>query len=1557
MENKLTFSLLAVFGLSGFAHAYSEKEIAELSALFIQAKDPLTSMPPPMTAQSMSSSGDDGAALKLMTELALSRMEVKEQITPETTDLFGDRVDLNSGSISFSHIDVALKGNSNLPVEIRRAYRGSKNNRGNNSSLGDWVLEIPSISTTTLEYKPGFLSHIPNCGYLSPAYADTGFATVGPAQYWSGDILDVPGVTNQKLREAYTTGGAIAGRVADNWKVTCLNDRYGFEAISPEGTKYTFDVVRLVPASLVLVAQEADVLDPNYDVAELLRSYTLNVQVSRIEDRFGNWVNYVYDAATLPYGSSSTFLSYSNKLVKIESSDTRVVDIFYESGTNTDRIERIEADGKTWRYRYISEYDAPDQLYKDVLTEVERPDNKKWLFDLVFDKFGGITTGAQGLSDCQVVANVAKVSTITHPEGAVFKLTQKPAQFGRTEVPYNTSQNPSETIGHHTVSRCVTNLAISKKELLFNQQNLTWNYSYSQNAGSPRQMGNTPLPAALTGLPAAPSGYSLMDLRSTTVSNPDGSKTVHVFDRKFHEKEGQEVQSLYYDTDGNTLLKAQNVSFTVLPKTGKVRMVSCKPSQYPIFELPGDECNKAFENEAKEENHVYQNVVKTSLYSEGVATDFTTEYSNYNSYGKPELVKETSSFGTKYTKQSYLQDTDLWVLNLPTVTQVSANNSSYTTVAETSYYSATHDYKLLPYQSKRFGQLVSTNSSYHADGNLKRQTYNVPNRYIEYNNYVRGIPQQITLPGRYNASATKTANLVVNTKGEITSVTNFNGHTFGYEYDIMGRVELITPPSGWTPTTITYTSAADRFVQTLTKGSYQKRIEMDALFRPLLTREYDTANNIITYVNQQFDAYNQPVFTSYPSTSSTETDGTAFVYDGLQRLLQQTSTVDNLGSNYYYLSGNRVQMVNAKGHSTITTYKALGAPAQKLPTLIEQPEGVTTSLDYNLFDNLVTVQQGAITELRRYNAQQRLCRLVRPDVGHTAYDYNVIGEVFWEAKGASGKADNCNTASVLAAEKVSFSYDNIGNVHHITYPDTSGNIVHTFDAQGQLTKLTSGAHLWDYSYNSLGLLDTETLTIDNLSFMLDPEYNAMGHLASLTYPSARTVSFAPNAFGQATTAGTYATAAQYYPTGQLKQFSYGNGLTFNQTLDDKMRPYTRTVSKSGNLLAQTYTYDDNDNIDTIIDSIVPGNSLTLGYDNLDRLTSASGFWGSGSFSYDARGNIESKNLGSEQLTYNYGTNNRLNSVTGSLSRTFGYDSRGNITSNGQRSFVFNRANRLASSGSISYSYDGHGRRVLKNNNGAKTYSLYNSQGVLMSTYESGGYTDYFYLGSQLVAKYNDPNTQSDKPGYTGHVEDEDLQLTYMQQRYYDPVIGRFYSNDPVGFTPSNPMMFNRYAYANNNPYKFVDPDGRNPTGRGMPDLEQARAQAPFVIDAIPIASDIKGIADAVQDPSAVNVIAAGVGLVPLAGDALAAIAKNIKRFIQKAPANAKTSIEQKSLPNDGVAVQATSPGNVPGSKAVYEKQIDSNGNTVQYTKTTYDPDGEIVHVKDKISNEEFKRNE
>jgi RHS repeat-associated protein len=56
--------------------------------------------------------------------------------------------------------------------------------------------------------------------------------------------------------------------------------------------------------------------------------------------------------------------------------------------------------------------------------------------------------------------------------------------------------------------------------------------------------------------------------------------------------------------------------------------------------------------------------------------------------------------------------------------------------------------------------------------------------------------------------------------------------------------------------------------------------------------------------------------------------------------------------------------------------------------------------------------------------------------------------------------------------------------------------------------------------------------------------------------------------------------------------------------------------------------------------------------------------------------------------------------------------------------------------------------------------------------------------------------------------DNDTGLNYMQARYYDPLLARFYSNDPVGYTANNPVMsFNRYLYVNNNPYKYKDPDG------------------------------------------------------------------------------------------------------------------------------------------------------
>ena len=80
----------------------------------------------------------------------------------------------------------------------------------------------------------------------------------------------------------------------------------------------------------------------------------------------------------------------------------------------------------------------------------------------------------------------------------------------------------------------------------------------------------------------------------------------------------------------------------------------------------------------------------------------------------------------------------------------------------------------------------------------------------------------------------------------------------------------------------------------------------------------------------------------------------------------------------------------------------------------------------------------------------------------------------------------------------------------------------------------------------------------------------------------------------------------------------------------------------------------------------------------------------------------------------------------------------------------------------------------------------------------------------LYEPYGTPLTtpRDGAPSYTGHQYDTGTGLIYAQQRYYDPQLGVFYSPDPMAVDTTSAFNFNRYAYANNSPYKFTDPDGR-----------------------------------------------------------------------------------------------------------------------------------------------------
>ena len=402
-----------------------------------------------------------------------------------------------------------------------------------------------------------------------------------------------------------------------------------------------------------------------------------------------------------------------------------------------------------------------------------------------------------------------------------------------------------------------------------------------------------------------------------------------------------------------------------------------------------------------------------------------------------------------------------------------------------------------------------------------------------------------------------------------------------------------------------------------------------------------------------------------------------------------------------------------------------------------------------------------------------------------------------------------------------------------------------------------------------------TPAVIDQTFGFDWAYDANGYVRGLTYPDSTTVSYNPNALGETTTVTNaspgsyYASAIAYHPTGSVASFTYGNGLTHSQTLNARNMPWLR--QDSGGALSDTYTYDANGNITGISDALAGATtSRTMGYDGLDRLTSANALslWGNGSYTYDALDNLKISTIGSSSITRVYDqANNRLTTLQSNAgtSTAITYDLQGNVNLRGSQAFTFDQANRLASTaGKALYRYDGTGRRVaVIAADGVTTLQIYSKAGQLLygkvvsaaGSSASDSATRYVYLGQRLIAETKttsagavtryvhtdglgspvahtsaagvvldrsryEPyganvagagNTNPVGIGFTGHVNDVDTGLVYMQQRYYDPVAGRFLSLDQVLTDTATGGSFNRYDYAANNPYKFVDPDGQAPS--------------------------------------------------------------------------------------------------------------------------------------------------
>ena len=104
-------------------------------------------------------------------------------------------------------------------------------------------------------------------------------------------------------------------------------------------------------------------------------------------------------------------------------------------------------------------------------------------------------------------------------------------------------------------------------------------------------------------------------------------------------------------------------------------------------------------------------------------------------------------------------------------------------------------------------------------------------------------------------------------------------------------------------------------------------------------------------------------------------------------------------------------------------------------------------------------------------------------------------------------------------------------------------------------------------------------------------------------------------------------------------------------------------------------------------------------------------------------------------------------------------------------------------------------------NGNRNFYIYNAQGnvskLLNSEYETVADYAFDAFGVQKMV-----NGEVYNPfRHNGEYYDEELGYTYLRNRYYDNVTGRFITEDPIK------DGLNWYVYTNNNPVMFVDMSG------------------------------------------------------------------------------------------------------------------------------------------------------
>jgi len=421
----------------------------------------------------------------------------------------------------------------------------------------------------------------------------------------------------------------------------------------------------------------------------------------------------------------------------------------------------------------------------------------------------------------------------------------------------------------------------------------------------------------------------------------------------------------------------------------------------------------------------------------------------------------------------------------------------------------------------------------------------------------------------------------------------------------------------------------------------------------------------------------------------------------------------------------------------------------------------------------------------------------------------------------------------------------------IDFPADS-DIVYSYDScpngKGRLCLVTDQSGSTAYEYTKKGQVSKETRIIDGVNYVTSYTYTMNGNVKTVTYPSGRviTYNYANNSVtGVLNNGSTLASNIGYLPFGGMTSLSFGNGLARTIGYDNQ---YRISTIQAGGLQSLSYGHDPNGNVTSMVNNLDNTKSKSYTYDDLNRLETGAGPWGTITWTYDPVGNRLTQVDSSGTSNYAYQTgSNRLSNITGPSPASFGYDENGNTITENAKAYSYNQNQRLiraASTQTGDYVYNANGQRAKKTVAGTATHFIFDQQGSLIAETEQNGtvIAEYVYLNGEPMAKIDadgvnyihtdhlgTPVMMSDAGGakvweiearpfgdgatvtgtgslnlrFPGQYNDAESGLNYNFFRDYNPAIGRYVEADPIGLAGG----VNPFVYVSNNSINWIDPYG------------------------------------------------------------------------------------------------------------------------------------------------------